>query len=86
MTYENVLATICDIFAEVLNIEREEICAETKLTGEIGSNSLHMDSLEFVKVVIAIEDRFQIVVDFEEYFDTIADFADFVTAEVAASK
>lgn len=82
MTYDNILSMLFDIFATVLNIDRGQICAETKLTGEVGHNSLRMDSLEFVKVVIAIEDRFHIVVDFEEYFDTIADFAHYVTNEV----
>lgn len=86
MPYESVLSSLCDVFSKVLNIEREQICAQTKLTGEVGANSLHMDSLEFVKVIIAIEDLFQIVVDFEVYFDTIADFAHYVSAEIDAIK
>ena len=86
MTYENILSILYEIFAEVLNIDQKQICAETKLSAEVGTNSLRMDSLEFVKVIIAIEDRFHIVVDFEVYFDTIAELAHFVTAAISANK
>ena len=86
MTYEAILENICEIVAEVVNVSVKTIDPSMKLTGDIGNNDLHMDSLEFVKIIIAIEDRFEITVDFEEYFETVSDFAVYVLKEVSDKK
>lgn len=49
-----------------------EITLNMKLQG-VEENSLDMNSLQIVSIIVDIEDEFGIVVDFDKYFDCIED-------------
>ena len=63
------------IIAEVLNVDPEEITAETTFTDDLGA-----DSLDVYQIIMGIEDAFDIKIDEEtaESITTVGQAADLI--------
>jgi acyl carrier protein len=79
---ENILARVRGIIvqakAESLVLQPEEVTLESRLTGP----PLAMDSIDFVHMVIGIEEEFGIIAEDEQFLassiETVADLVDAV--------
>ncbi len=61
---------LCDIIAEVLNVDKNEITMETTFADDLGA-----DSLDVFQIIMGIEQEFDIVIDTDaaEGIVTVAD-------------
>ena len=80
---EAPIRDVVDVLVHVLGIEdrRDTIDAGTPLLGELPE----LDSLAVVELAVALEERFDIVIDDEDFtgevFDTVGTLAAFVDAK-----
>jgi len=68
MVYEK----ICEIIAEKMDIEASEIAMESTF------ESLKIDSLDMVEIVMDIEEEFDISIEEAENLKTVADLVNFI--------
>ena len=70
MTQENVLDEVKSVFASVAKIDSSRITPETSLVDD-----LDVDSLTLIEVVVALEDRFDVLIPDDEWqrFSTVGD-------------
>lgn len=81
MTYESAYKKIQKLIADILDIEEENVLRNSKLTGELGKESLHLNSFDYVRIIVAIEEQFEIVVDYEVFFETVNDMIEYVISQ-----
>jgi acyl carrier protein len=69
MRHDDVLAALAEILADVARIDPAEVGPQARF------DELGIDSLTMVDVVVAVEDRFGLVIPDDEwaYFETMAD-------------
>jgi len=70
MTQDNVLNEVKSVFGSVAKIDSSRITPETSL-----ADDLDIDSLTLIEVVVALEDRFDVLVPDDEWqrFATVGD-------------
>jgi acyl carrier protein len=71
MTREEIISTINDFLVEEFEVERGKILPEANL-----KETLELDSLDYVDMVVVIENNFGFKVNAED-FKSIASFQDF---------
>jgi acyl carrier protein len=73
MTQENVLNEVKSVFSSVAKIDSSRITPETSL-----ADDLDIDSLTLIEVIVALEDRFDVLVPDDEWqrFSTVGDIVD----------
>lgn len=82
MTYKEVLSWLKEIFSEVLDVGMYEIHPGLKVTGEIGDMSVNINSFDYVRLIVEIEERFNIVIDFDVIFETVEDIIQYILAAI----
>ena len=75
-----VLEKIKKILAEQLDVDVEEMTADTKIAEDLGA-----DSLDVVELLMAIEDEFEVEVPDEEIenIKTVGDVAEYIQNNMA---
>jgi acyl carrier protein len=70
MREDQVLADLAEVVSKTVGIEPERVTADTRLDEDLG-----IDSMTLVDVVVAIEDRFGLVIADDEWsrFQTVGD-------------
>ncbi|MBQ3052716.1 MAG: acyl carrier protein [Clostridia bacterium] len=70
-----VFEKICDILAEQLDADKEEMTADTNIAKDLGA-----DSLDVVELLMSIEDEFEVEIPDEEIenIKTIGDLTDYI--------
>jgi acyl carrier protein len=70
MRTDDVLVSLADVLAEVARVEPEDVTPEARFGDDLG-----IDSLTMVEVVVAVEDRFGLVVPDDDWarFVTLGD-------------
>ena len=66
---------IVDYLAEQMGLNKEDICADTTF------ESLGIDSLDTVEMVMELEDELGIELDLEDKIATVGELAEFVEAK-----
>lgn len=84
MTYESVCFNVCEIFAEILEVESNELYSNIRSAEDGGKLSSYVNSFDYVRVIVAVEERFKIIIDFDVYLDTIDDLVSYIIASVNA--
>jgi acyl carrier protein len=72
MAEDQVLTDLADVVATTVGVDPGRVTADTRLDEDLG-----VDSLTLVDVVVAIEDRFGLVIPDDDWsrFHTVADIA-----------
>lgn len=85
MNSEEVFHEIKNIIKEVSNreslgiTEDFEITRDTVLIGHVGESQLKISSIDYIEIIVKIEEQFDIEFDFEVKLMTVGDWIDFVS-------
>lgn len=78
-----------NILEEINNMIRKHLNYDISITkdmyledGQNGVAGLGLDSLEIVKLIVMIEDKYNIIVDFNVRFWTIGDMVEYVLSNI----
>ena len=75
MEETNMLETVIEIIADQLEVEKDEITAETNFVDD-----LEADSLDIFQVLSEIEDELDIVIETDENIKTVQQLVDHIEA------
>lgn len=82
MDNEEIYGSVCDVCSEILGVPRETIVENSQLRDDLGA-----DSLDFVELVMALEDRTKISISEGEFKDvkTVEDVVAIIARHVSAT-
>ena len=80
MNKENFIEDIKEILAKVINSNEYNgiISFDTNLVDGIGTNSIPLSSIDYVKFLTYIEEKYDIIYDFETVIRTIGDIHNYI--------
>lgn len=73
MNKEEIITEVEKIFKEVTGNNDLAISEKTIIGGSIGDDILQISSIDFVQVVVEIEERFNVVIDFDLPLGSVED-------------
>lgn len=80
MNKEDIIFKIQNIIMEVTENDNLLIDANTILNGSIGENRLNISSIDFVEIIVKVEEQFNIVIDFDVPINTVQDLVDIIVS------
>lgn len=84
MTRTDILEELKEILSEILEVEKNEISdlvtEECTLVGGI-DNDLGISSIDYIELLVSVEEKFNVVFDFELRLATIGDMIDVILKE-----
>lgn len=78
MDFQNIKDQIIEIISNIINIEKNKIFPEMKLSWNTGEQCLDINSYDYVSIIVEIERQFHITVDYSAVFNTVEDIVLYV--------
>lgn len=84
MSSSELLMEIKEILMEVMEVEecdydKYKINRETYLVNKVGVEQINLSSLDFVRFIVEIENKYGVFYDFEEDLTTVGNVIDYIS-------